>query len=96
MLQAELKVLGGKQAGKSIALGKKFLVGRESDCHLRPNSDMVSRHHCVFTLDDYTLRVRDYAKDIDPKKKDFIIIRRVNCFTNYDENTIPELDAYIL
>ncbi|MDB4786560.1 MAG: FHA domain-containing protein [Planctomycetaceae bacterium] len=59
MLQAELKVLGGKQAGKSIALGKKFLVGRESDCHLRPNSDMVSRHHCVFTLDDYTLRVRD-------------------------------------
>lgn len=59
MLQAELKVLGGKQAGKSIALGKKFLVGRERDCHLRPNSDMVSRHHCVFTLDDYTLRIRD-------------------------------------
>ena len=59
MIQAELKVLGGKQAGKSISLGKKFLVGRESDCHLRPNSDMVSRHHCVFTLDDYTLRIRD-------------------------------------
>ncbi|MBD3675321.1 MAG: FHA domain-containing protein [Planctomycetaceae bacterium] len=59
MLQAELKVLGGKQAGKSIALNKKFLVGRERDCHLRPNSDMVSRHHCVFTLDDYTLRLRD-------------------------------------
>lgn len=59
MLKAELKVLGGKQAGKSIALDKKFLVGRETDCHLRPNSDMVSRHHCVFTLDDYTLRLRD-------------------------------------
>ena len=59
MIHAELKVLGGKQAGKSIALGKKFLVGREKDCHLRPNSDMVSRHHCVFTIDDYTLRVRD-------------------------------------
>lgn len=44
----------------------------------------------------YTLRVRDYAMDIDTKKKDFIIIRRVNCFTDYDENTIPELDAYIL
>jgi len=59
MLTAELKVLGGKQAGKLISLSKKFLVGRESDCHLRPNSDMVSRHHCVFTLDDYTLRIRD-------------------------------------
>jgi exoribonuclease R len=44
----------------------------------------------------YTLRVRDYAMDIDTKKKDFIIIRRVNCFTDYDENTIPELDAHIL
>ena len=44
----------------------------------------------------YTLRVRDYAMDIDPKKKDFITITHVNCFTNYDENTIPELDAYIL
>ncbi|MEZ6048990.1 MAG: FHA domain-containing protein [Planctomycetaceae bacterium] len=37
----------------------KFLVGREQDCHLRPNSEMVSRHHCVFVLDDYTVRLRD-------------------------------------
>lgn len=44
----------------------------------------------------YTLRVRDYAMDIDPKKKDFISITHVNCFTDYDENTIPELDAYVL
>ena len=44
----------------------------------------------------YTLRVRDYSKDINPKEKHYISITRVNCFTNYDENTIPELDAYIL
>ena len=60
MLQAELKILGGKYQGKLISLNtKKFLVGRESDCHLRPNSDLVSRHHCVFTIDDYTVRLRD-------------------------------------
>jgi pSer/pThr/pTyr-binding forkhead associated (FHA) protein len=59
MLRAELKVLGGRQAGKTISIEKQFLVGREQDCHLRPKSDLVSRHHCVFTLDDYTLRVRD-------------------------------------
>jgi hypothetical protein len=35
------------------------LIGREQDCHLRPNSDLVSRHHCVFTLDDFALRLRD-------------------------------------
>ena len=46
MLQAELKVIEGKQQGKSIPLSvKKFLIGR--------------RHHCVFTQDDYTLRLRD-------------------------------------
>lgn len=60
MLQAELRILGGKHQGKSIPLStKKFLVGREQDCHLRPNSDLVSRHHCVFSIDDYAVRLRD-------------------------------------
>jgi ribonuclease R len=44
----------------------------------------------------YTLRVRDYSKEINPKEKHIINITRVNCFTNYDENTIPELDKQIL
>lgn len=60
MLNAALKVLGGKQDGKLIPLAtKKFLIGREQDCHLRPNSDSVSRHHCVITVDDFTVHVRD-------------------------------------
>lgn len=60
MLHAELKVLEGRQAGKSIPLNvKQFLIGREQDCHLRPNSDLISRHHCVLTLDDFTVRLRD-------------------------------------
>ena len=60
MLNAVLKVVGGKQDGKLIPLGtKKFLIGREHDCHLRPNSEAVSRHHCVITIDDFSVRVRD-------------------------------------
>lgn len=60
MIQAELRVIGGKHEGKAIPLAVgKFLVGRERDCHLRPNSEMISRHHCVFTTDDYTVRLRD-------------------------------------
>src|SRR5690348_15057419 len=60
MLEVELKVLEGKQQGKTIPLHvRQFLIGREQDCHLRPNSDLVSRHHCVFTLDDFALRLRD-------------------------------------
>ncbi len=60
MPQAELVVVSGKQAGTIIPLPDgKFLIGREEDCHLRPNSDLVSRHHCVFTVDDFTVRLRD-------------------------------------
>ncbi|MFG0333555.1 MAG: FHA domain-containing protein [Maioricimonas sp. JB049] len=60
MLQAELKVISGKQEGAMIPLPLgKFLIGREEDCHLRPNSDLVSRHHCVFSTDEYSLRIRD-------------------------------------
>lgn len=60
MIQAELRIAAGKQQGNSISLPQgKFLVGREEDCHLRPNSDLVSRHHCVFTVDDFSVRLRD-------------------------------------
>ena len=62
MLQISLKVIGGRHDGKQIPItGKKFLIGREEDCHLRPNSDIVSRHHCVFTVDEYSVRLRDFG-----------------------------------
>jgi predicted component of type VI protein secretion system len=60
MLQAKLKVVGGRHHGRVIPLAtKKFLIGREQDCHLRPNSELVSRHHCVITVDDFSVHVRD-------------------------------------
>ncbi len=60
MVAAELKVVGGKHAGQVIPLNRrKFLIGREQDCQLRPNSEMVSRHHCVFSVDDFSVRLRD-------------------------------------
>ncbi len=60
MVSAELKVVGGKHVGQVIPLNRrKFLIGREQDCQLRPNSEMVSRHHCVFSVDDYSVRLRD-------------------------------------
>lgn len=60
MLKVDLKVLEGRQAGKSISLAvKQFLIGREQDCHLRPSSDLISRHHCVFSVDEFSVRLRD-------------------------------------
>ena len=60
MMRSELKVIGGKQHGTVIPFStNKFLVGREEDCHLRPNSESISRHHCVFTIDDFGVHLRD-------------------------------------
>ena len=60
MVEAALKILSERQKGTVIPLPVgRFLIGREEDCQLRPNSELVSRHHCVFTNDEFTLRVRD-------------------------------------
>ena len=37
----------------------KFLIGRGEECHLRPNSDLVSRHHCILFVGDSGAAVRD-------------------------------------
>lgn len=44
----------------------------------------------------YTLRVRNYNKEINPEIHNQIICNYVNCFTKYDQNCIPELDHSIL
>lgn len=60
MISVELHVIGGKHSGQVIPLNRsKFLIGREADCQLRPNSELVSRHHCIFSVDDFSVRLRD-------------------------------------
>jgi len=44
----------------------------------------------------YTLRLKNYTKIINSKEKYLLSITKVNCFTDYDENTIPELDRCFL
>tara|TARA_B100000886_G_scaffold220664_5_gene153404 strand:- start:40 stop:1455 length:1416 start_codon:yes stop_codon:yes gene_type:complete len=44
----------------------------------------------------YTLRIKNYEKEINPKEVNELFVNKVNCFTKYDENTIPQLDKYIL
>ena len=60
MKRVSLTVVGGVHSGRQIPLPVgNFLVGREQDCQLRPQSDLVSRHHCVFMVDEYGARLRD-------------------------------------
>jgi predicted component of type VI protein secretion system len=92
MLSAELKVLTGKHQGKAISLTtKKFLVGREQDCHLRPNSDMVSRHHCVFVMDEYSVRLRDLGST-NGTRVNGELVRTEVVLNDGDQITIGKLD----
>jgi pSer/pThr/pTyr-binding forkhead associated (FHA) protein len=60
-MQVKLQVLEGSQAGKTLTVkGPKFLVGRDADCHLRPRSDLISRHHCVLIVEPGYCAVRDF------------------------------------
>lgn len=60
-MQVKLQVLEGSQAGKTLTVkGPKFLVGRDADCHLRPRSDLISRHHCVLIVEPGYAAVRDF------------------------------------
>src|SRR3954451_14695013 len=59
-MKVQLVVVRGKPEGKVIPLvGPKFKIGRSETCHLRPNSEQVSREHAEFTLEGGTLIVRD-------------------------------------
>ena len=33
-----------------MKIGPKFKIGRGETCHLRPNSEQVSREHAEFTI----------------------------------------------
>src|SRR4051812_48067061 len=56
----KLILVQGKPAGKclSFALGEYYL-GRGPECHLRFNSDWVSRQHCLLRVEERTVWLRD-------------------------------------
>jgi pSer/pThr/pTyr-binding forkhead associated (FHA) protein len=61
-MQAFFTVISGPHHGQTFQVPRgKFIIGRETDCHLVLASNSVSRHHCVLLLDEYTLRIRDLA-----------------------------------
>lgn len=61
-MEVKLKVVVGSNAGEELKIpGPKFFIGRSEDCHLRPRSDLISRHHCVLILEGNYLGVRDFG-----------------------------------
>jgi pSer/pThr/pTyr-binding forkhead associated (FHA) protein len=59
-MQVRFKLLKGSHAGKEVKLPTpKCLIGRNDDCHLKPQSEAVSRRHCVILTTDTEVTVRD-------------------------------------
>jgi pSer/pThr/pTyr-binding forkhead associated (FHA) protein len=59
-MEVRLLVANGRKAGQIVPVsGPKFFVGRAEDCHLRPRSDTVSRHHCALLIEGALVLVRD-------------------------------------
>jgi FHA domain len=73
-MDVRLQVLRGPMAGQSVPLRLgRCLIGREPDCHFRPNSAGVSRHHCELLLGVNTLCIRD----LDSRNGTFVNRRRI-------------------
>jgi pSer/pThr/pTyr-binding forkhead associated (FHA) protein len=59
-MKVQLVVVRGKPEGKVIPLvGPCFKIGRGETCHLRPNSEQVSREHAEFAIVGEVVSVRD-------------------------------------
>ncbi|MHC4403928.1 MAG: FHA domain-containing protein [Planctomycetota bacterium] len=61
-MELKLVVIKGKHKGLEVPIKKtKFFIGRAEDCHLRPKSEMISRHHCAILVEDGIVAVRDFG-----------------------------------
>ncbi len=59
-MKVQLIVVQGKPEGKTIPLaGPVFRIGRGETCHLRPNSEQVSREHAEFSIASDKVVLRD-------------------------------------
>jgi pSer/pThr/pTyr-binding forkhead associated (FHA) protein len=60
MIKVLLIVVQGKPEGKTIPLtGPTFKIGRSEACHLRPNSDLISREHAEISLGEEAATIKD-------------------------------------
>src|SRR5262245_62672534 len=51
----------GKQEGRALDIKlPQFLVGRDSQCHLRPASPLISKRHCAILQKDGKVFIRDF------------------------------------
>ena len=59
-MPVRIKVIKGKPNGHCLDfVDGEFMFGRGPECDIRPNSDLVSRQHCMLQVRDGHVRIRD-------------------------------------
>ncbi|MFZ1932135.1 MAG: FHA domain-containing protein [Thermoguttaceae bacterium] len=59
-MEVNLIVANGKLMGKKIPIASsKFLIGRGEECNLRPQSNLVSRQHCLILVEKDSAAIED-------------------------------------
>jgi pSer/pThr/pTyr-binding forkhead associated (FHA) protein len=59
-MQLRMKVIRGKPKGHFLLFPPgEFLFGRGPECNVRPNSDLISRQHCMLQITEDDVKVRD-------------------------------------
>jgi pSer/pThr/pTyr-binding forkhead associated (FHA) protein len=60
IMNAKLLVVHGRPQGKCLLFPRgEYVFGRGAECHIRPNSDWVSRQHCLLSVTGEALFIRD-------------------------------------
>lgn len=59
-MPVKMKVVQGKPHGSFFDFPEgEFVVGRGPDCQVRPNSEFISRQHCLLRIHGHEVHVRD-------------------------------------
>jgi pSer/pThr/pTyr-binding forkhead associated (FHA) protein len=59
-MQFRMKVVKGKPQGHFLSFpAGQFMFGRGPECDVRPNSDLISRQHCLLLITRETALIRD-------------------------------------
>lgn len=59
-MKVQMQVVQGKAPGQLLGFPcGEFIFGRGPECHVRPNSDWISRQHCLLRITDNEVHLRD-------------------------------------
>jgi pSer/pThr/pTyr-binding forkhead associated (FHA) protein len=57
-----LRIVQGRPQGKHLSFDHgEYVFGRGEECHVRPNSEWVSRQHCLLRVTRNAASIRDLA-----------------------------------